>query len=70
MVNLIGLRELRQNMDHYAKKAAAGESFVVLKHSKPVFKISPVSEDLWEEVVDFTKIKKGGIDIDELTSRL
>jgi hypothetical protein len=43
----------------------------VLKQSKPLFKISPINDDeQWEEAVDFTKIKKGGVNIDELLARL
>lgn len=71
MNNIIGLKELRQNVKKYATKVQAGESFIVMKHSKPLFKITPIAEDeRWEEVVDFTKIKKGGIDVDSLLSRL
>ena len=56
----------------YAKSVKGGQSFIVMKKSSPLFKISPVedSEELWEEVVDFTKIKKGGIEIRELIARL
>lgn len=32
--------------------------------------IAPVEEERWEEVIDFTKIKKGGVDIDELLAYL
>lgn len=27
-------------------------------------------EELWEEVIDFTKIERGGVDIDEILKRL
>jgi antitoxin (DNA-binding transcriptional repressor) of toxin-antitoxin stability system len=71
MENLIALKDLRLNMEKYATEVKAGKSFVVLKQSKPLFKISPVEESgEWEEVVDFTKIKKGGVNLDELLSRL
>lgn len=70
MKNIVGLKELRQNMGKYAKKVAQGDSFIVFKQSKPLFKISPPNEELWEEVVDFTKIKKGGVKINEILSRL
>jgi len=71
MENIIGLKELRVNMSKYAKKIAKGASFIVFKRSKPLFKISPIVKDeQWEEVVDFTKIKKGGVDIDDILSRL
>ena len=71
MENLIALKDLRLNMEKYATEVKAGKSFLVLKQSKPLFKISPVEESgEWEEVVDFTKIKKGGVNLDELLSRL
>ena len=71
MNNLVGLKELRQNMTKYADKVSRGSSFIVLKKSKPLFKISPVDTDeKWEVVSDFTKIKKGGVDIDEVLARL
>jgi len=48
-------------MQEYAQKVKKGQSFMVFKKSKPLFKISPIDEEYWEEVIDFTKIKKGGI---------
>ena len=72
MQNIIGLRQLRENVGEYAKAVAKGESFIVVRQSKPLFKISPVAneEEAWEEVMDFTKIKKGGIKLGELLARL
>ena len=71
MENIINLKNLRQNMGDYAKKVAQGQTFIVFKQSKPLFKISPVDEESrWEEIIDFTKIKKGGVNIDEVLSRL
>jgi antitoxin (DNA-binding transcriptional repressor) of toxin-antitoxin stability system len=69
---ILGLKELRENMQKYASLVKRGKSFVVIKKSKPLFRISSVDEDeeLWETVVDFTKIKKGGISVDELLARL
>ena len=71
MESLIALKDLRLNMDKYTAAVKAGKSFIVLKQSKPIFKLSPVDEDArWEEAVNFTKIKKGGVDIDELLKAL
>lgn len=70
MDKLIGLKEFRENVESYTKKINQGQSFVVLKKSKPIFKISPIEADSWEEVIDFTKIQKGGVKINELISRL
>ena len=70
--NIVGLRELRENLETYISQVRSGKSFVVVRRSKPVFKItSPVDDqEMWEEVIDFTKIKKGGINISSLLSRL
>ncbi|MFH1522920.1 MAG: hypothetical protein ABIE43_03835 [Patescibacteria group bacterium] len=71
MKNLVGLKELRQNITKYAEKVSQGSSFIILKKSKPLFKICPIeNEEKWEVITDFTKIKKGGIDIDEVLARL
>lgn len=69
---IVGLKELRGNIDTYISKVKKGDSFVVVRRSKPVFKISSVDEDegLWETVVDFTKIKKGGIPAKDLLAKL
>ena len=71
MENIIGIRELREHTKKYSDKIQKGESFTVVKHTKPLFKIVPVErEEAWEEVVDFTKIRKGGVDIHDVLSRL
>jgi len=70
MENTIGLKNLRENMVDYINRIAKGESFIVFKQSKPLFRISPLQGEQWEEIIDFTKIKKGGVDIKEILSRL
>jgi antitoxin (DNA-binding transcriptional repressor) of toxin-antitoxin stability system len=71
MEKLVALKELRLNMDKYSKEVQSGKSFIVLKQSKPLFKISPVeNEGGWEEIINFAKIKKGGVNIDELLKAL
>ncbi len=69
---IVGLKELRENMEKYASLIKKGRSFVVVKRSKPLFRISSIDEDdgLWETVIDFTKFRKGGISAEELLSRL
>ncbi len=67
MPNIIGLRELRENVGHYAKQVANGKTFVVVRQSKPLFKISPIDEEeTWETVIDFAKIKKGGVPVEDI----
>ena len=70
--HILGLKELRENMQKYASRVGKGESFIVVKKSKPLFKISSIDEDegLWETAIDFTKIRKGGISAKELLAKL
>ena len=72
MKNIVGLKELREHMETYVKAVQKGESLVVVRRSEPLFKIVPVDDDssLWETVVDFTKIKKGGVPIDDVITAL
>lgn len=69
---IIGLRELREHIDIYIAQVKAGKSFIVARRSRPVLKISSPDDEseLWEEVIDFTKIKRGGVAIADLLSRL
>ncbi len=58
-------------MANYIAEVKKGKSFLVVRRSKPVFKISsPDLEDEWETIVNFTDIKKGGIALGDLLSRL
>ena len=72
MKNLIGFKELREHADTYITQVQKGKSFIVMRRSKPIFKISPLEEDseAWEQVVDFTKIKKGGVPLTDILARL
>lgn len=70
MNNLINLRELRENVSKYAERVAKGGSFVVMKRSKPLFKITPVDDDGWETVIDFTQFRKGGMPVDQVIKAL
>lgn len=69
---IVGLKELRENLETYISRVKKGDSFIVVRKSKPVFRISPMDDDasLWESVIDFTKVKKGGVSIKSLLSRL
>lgn len=70
MKNSIGLKELRENIDVYINKVKRGETITIYRRSDPLFKISPLENDAWEEVIDFTKLRKGGVNIDEILNRL
>lgn len=72
--SIIGLKELRENMDNYISQVGRGKSFIVVRKSKPVFKLAPLDmwgdEGVWEKVVDFTKIKKGGVPLSDIISKI
>ncbi len=77
MDNIVNIRELRYNMDKYVAAVARGKSFLVMKRSRPVFQINPVEEISlaedgkgWKTVVDFTKIRKGGVPAEEVLEAL
>lgn len=72
MENLIGLKELRENVDEYIAEVKRGKSFIVVRRSRPVFKMSPPDDDsgLWETVVDFTEFYKNGIPAKQLLKKL
>lgn len=72
MDKIVGLKDLRENLPAYAKEIAGGVHLIIVKKSKPLFRISPIEDDesLWEEVIDFTKMKKGGVGVSELLKRL
>ena len=60
--SLVGLKALRENIETYIKAVEKGKSFIVVRKSKPVFKISsPQEDEVWESVADFTAIKRNGI---------
>lgn len=71
MEHIIGLKEFRMNVEKYAKATEGGYTVIVMRRSKPLFKVAPVDdESMWETVVDFTRIKKGGVDIEDILSRV
>lgn len=68
---IIGLRDFRENTKTIIEDINNGMSYIVMKKNQPAFKISPIdNEEIWEELIDFTKIKKGGIEINNLLKRL
>ena len=71
MKNIINLKEFRENVAKYEKRIQKGDSFIVMRRSKPLFKISPIDEDDgWETVIDFTEFRKGGMPVDEVIKAL
>ena len=46
MTTIIGLKELRENTEAVAERAKRGDSFVVVKRSKPIFRLVPFTETM------------------------
>ena len=68
---IVGLKELRGNINTYVSKVKKGNSFIVMRKSKPLFKIVPLeSENQWETVANFTEISKNGIAAKEILKEL
>jgi prevent-host-death family protein len=76
----IGLREFRENTAKYVAQVKKGKKFTVYRHSKPIFAVVPADEveyDLdeidgpgWKTLIDFTKIRKGGVPAEELIAAI
>ncbi len=62
---IINFKELRENAEVYIREVEKGKSFLVMRRSQPIFKITPVDEwgdgGEWTTVLDFSKEKRGGI---------
>ena len=65
MAKIVGLKELREDMGRVIQAVKErGETFVVVRRSKPVFRIAPPEEaEQWETVVNFSRMKKGGVSL-------
>lgn len=70
MKHIVSLKEFRSHVAQFADRVEQGDSFVIFKRSKPLFRIAPVDEEGWETVIDFTKFRKNGIPAEELLKRL
>ncbi len=69
----VALKDLRTNMEKYISRVSGGESFTVLRRSRPIFKITPPEDDdegTWETVIDFTEISKNGVPASEVLKKL
>jgi prevent-host-death family protein len=70
--NIVGLKELRENMEVYIKRVDAGESLTVYRRSTPLFKLSPIDDDEseWETIIDFTEINPNGVSAKDVLKSL
>ena len=70
MEQIINLKAFREDTAKYLDQIKKGKTFVVFKRSKPVFTISPVKEEDWVTIADFSKMKGGGVPAQDLLKAL
>lgn len=69
--NTVSLKDLREKFPEYIDAIAKGQSFTVVKRSKPIFQINPISDEgSWQTIADFTEISDYGIQADEILNVL
>ncbi len=72
--SIVGLKELRENMESYISLVNKGMKITVVRRSVPIFTIAAPDADEddsnWETVIDFTKIKRGGVNIKDVLKRI
>ena len=68
MTATLSIKELRENIAQYADQVEKGKSFIVMRRSKPAFRIVPYNDDEgYETLIDFTEGgKKSGISAKKL----
>lgn len=67
----VSLKELREQFPKYIDAIAKGRSFTVVKRSKPIFQIGPVSDEGdWQTIADFTSVKKQGVPAGDILKAL
>lgn len=62
---IIALKDLRLHAQSYINAVTKGESFVVVKRSRPAFRMEPI-EDRWETIADFTGINPAGVPAEDV----
>jgi len=71
--SVVGLKELRENMETYISRIQKGESVTVMRRNQPIFRLTPADAELesdWETVIDFTEINENGVSAKELLASL
>jgi len=69
--NTISLKQLREQFPKYIEAINNGQSFTVVKRSKPIFQINPIADEgQWTTIIDFTKINENGVSADDILKAL
>ncbi len=69
MSTIIALKEFRTNTQKYLDAVESGQDFIVVKRSRPAFRLMPVESE-WETAVDFTGIDPVGVSARDLLTAL
>ncbi|HEC30570.1 MAG TPA: hypothetical protein ENI66_00970 [Candidatus Yonathbacteria bacterium] len=58
-MKIIGIKQLHKNLKQVSDATAVGQSFLVVKNSKPVFRINPIEEveEKKYKLEDFKKLQ-------------
>lgn len=70
MSTIISIKDFRQSLASVADAVIRGETFTVMRRSRPAFVVKPFEDDedlQWKTLIDFTEgDKKKGIPADKL----
>ncbi len=70
MSKIVPIKDFRKNLAHFADLAEQGVEIIVIRRSKPAFKVIPLAKDeedvQWETLIDFTEEYPGGIPAEKL----
>ncbi|KKP37339.1 hypothetical protein A2483_02105 [Candidatus Peregrinibacteria bacterium RIFOXYC2_FULL_33_13] len=74
MSKIIPIKEFRKNLSHYTDFVQQGNTLIVIRRSKPAFKIIPLTEDekegKWKTLIDFTEDYPDGIPAEILLKKI
>jgi antitoxin (DNA-binding transcriptional repressor) of toxin-antitoxin stability system len=62
---IVPFKEFRLNAAKYIALLEKGQSFLIMKRSRPIFRLEPV-EEVWETIGDFTTMPNGGVPVKDL----
>lgn len=60
----IGVRELRQNASRYLSRVAAGELIEITERGRPVARLVPITDDLWQDLINAGEVVPGSRQVD------
>ena len=64
--NIINFKELRENAEVYIREVKKGQSFLVMRRSTPIFRITPPDEGIQNKTLKFSKGKIEGVSVEKL----